>query len=52
MSANKRRKPGEQLSPGPKLALRLLKSPEARPARVSEPDLARALEDLKRRYRE
>jgi hypothetical protein len=32
--------------------LRLVKSPEAHPARAPEPDLARALEDLQRRYRE
>ena len=52
MSANKRRKPGRAVRQQPNAGQRLVKSPEAHPARVPGPDLALALEDLQRRYRE
>jgi hypothetical protein len=49
LSANKQRKAGQPVYRKPKL--RLVPSPEERPAPAPDPELKEVLDDMRRRYR-
>jgi hypothetical protein len=49
MKRHNQRKPGEPVHQKP--ALRLVKSPEARPQPAPDPELKAMLDDMRRRYR-
>jgi hypothetical protein len=52
VSANKSRKAGAPAFPKRRPELRLVKSPDERPRRESDPELKAILDDMKRRHSE